>query len=629
MTMESTLERPSTGLLEPETPYYHLVPKAVDENLRWRREALAWGDSSETAQKELWVMCARDPLFWLNTFCWVYEPRGKRDKVLPYVTWEFQDKALLAMEARVGLRDATIEKSRDTTGTWSALGLTVHHFQFEEWFSAMLVSRNQDLVDKTDDPDCLFWKVLFLLRSQPAWLRPHVERNLLKLRNADNDATITGASTTGNVGRASRKTLVVIDEFAAFNTEDGYRALYATQAVTASRFFISTPQGVGNAFYDVAHSSTIDKIVLDWKDHPQKNPGLYATGEDGAVRIIDETYDFPDDYPFILDGKTRSPWYDAECERTPIPQLIAQELDRDYLGSDFQFFRRLIIEGHIKRNVRPAYVTGDIQFDKLTAHPTGFKENARGRLRLWCYLGIKEIPARDRTYVMGADISAGTGASNSCLSIADAKTYEKVAEFTTPALMPHEMAKVAAALGWWFCGPDEEPAYVVPEANGGHNRQFIKTLIDLGYWNLYFRRNEQKISPQQTDTPGWASTQDNKRELLEDYALALSEDRFLNRSREALEECQEYVYFTDGSIDHARARNQLDPSGAGANHGDRVIADALCYKGLKEKKRVVAEGKKDEAPPGSLAARMARDKQEHAQDNHWRRRFGPESLVEV
>jgi hypothetical protein len=45
----------------------------------------------------------------------------------------------------------------------------------------------------------------------------------------------------------------------------------------------------------------------------------------------------------------------------------------------------------------------------------------------------------------------------------------------------------------------------------------------------------------------------------------------------------EYVHDPQGGVMHARSRSKVDPSGARENHGDRVIADALAWKGVHDR----------------------------------------------
>jgi hypothetical protein len=77
---------------------------------------------------------------------------------------------------------------------------------------------------------------------------------------------------------------------------------------------------------------------------------------------------------------------------------------------------------------------------------------------------------------------------------------------------------------------------------------------------------------------------------------------------------------TTGSVYHSASDNADDPSGAGANHGDRVIADALANWARKDwgidksddTKKAELSGNK--APQGSFLYRrqLAREKDKKA-----------------
>lgn len=317
---------------------YHRVPKNPGLNLAYRRKVIEDADGSPSVQAALRNACKADLLFWVNTFLWTYDPRKSASPHLPFVTWPFQDRTLLTLQECRGNEDVLIEKSRDMGASWMCLVAFLHAWQFMEGQAFAIISRNQDLVDKPGDADCLYWKLDYLLKHQPRWLLPNFERLRLHLENVENGSTIDGFSTTGNVLRGGRRTAALVDEFAAFEPADGYAALAATQHATRSRIFNSTPQGAAGAFYEMAQSG-IRKERLHWTLHPEKIAGLYYDDR----------------------GKARSTWYDNECQRTPIPALIAQELDIDYAGSASMFFDALLIEKLIALDSRPPYHEGRLE----------------------------------------------------------------------------------------------------------------------------------------------------------------------------------------------------------------------------------------------------------------------------
>ena len=146
------------------------VPRESAANLRWRKNALWDGAKVPGAAKALREQCAKDILFWVNTFCFTYDPRLERQKVVPFTTYPFQDDALLKLinAIRKGY-DVGIEKSRDMGASWINLAAFTWLWQFSPMNSLLAVSRNESYVDGPSNPKSLFWKIDFLLEHQPKW----------------------------------------------------------------------------------------------------------------------------------------------------------------------------------------------------------------------------------------------------------------------------------------------------------------------------------------------------------------------------------------------------------------------------------------------------------------------------
>ena len=89
-----------------------------------------------------------------------------------------------------------------------------------------------------------------------------------------------------------------------------------------------------------------------------------------------------------------------------------------------------------------------------------------------------------------------------------------------------------------------------------------------------------------------------------DYRSDLSQGRFLNRSQEALDECEYYIEMKGGALEHSQSQHGDDPTGAGENHGDRVIADALCSMLINKTKTVPQKTEKKIIREGTYGFRM-------------------------
>ncbi|WP_309382001.1 hypothetical protein [Cerasicoccus frondis] len=605
-------------------PHYGLVPKSMDANLLFRRDLLMMASTDPSAAKQIKQMCAEDLLFYVNAFCWTYDPRCPVSR-MPFITYpEFQDDAMLSIVECVERgEDFSMPKSRDMGASW--IGLTVFEWfwHFRENLSFLLISRNEDYVDKRGNPKSLFWKIDFLHENQPRWLLPDgrwqgwkdPNRKMLHLANAENKSVIDGESTTGDAGRGDRRTAMFIDEHAAFELNDGFRVLRATRDTTKCRGFNSTPQGANNGFYEVVHKTAARQIRLHWSKHPEKNKGLYTTDEQGNLKLLDNfrgrvevaikgevgkrTYNYPEDYPFRLDKKLRSPWYDNECARCVSEMEIAQELDIDFLGSDYQFFDNEFIELYIKRHCESPVLKGRLEYDDETLEPKRFVEDERGDLWLWNTLSSEGRPPKDREYVMGTDVSAGTGASNSVSCVVDRNTGEKVAVLRTPHLRPNPFAGYSIALGKFF-----NKAFKTWDASGPTGKVYTQRVIKNGYGNVYYRRAETKVTQDITSEPGYYLNPKAREAVLEDYREALSKFSYINRSEMGMRECMQFIRKPDGTIEHSASANSQDPSGARTAHGDEVIADALACLGLEARGHYTPDAQEQEIPVGSLAWRM-------------------------
>jgi hypothetical protein len=559
-------------------------------------------------QRDLWTACSRSVLFYVNAFVWTFDPRKPNPK-LPFITYPYQDEGFLAMNSalpRLGTHtsesdmghDLLIEKSRDMGASWMCLTAMQWRWHFHDLQTFLFVSRKEQLVDGSGDS--MFGHVRFILKNLPSWLRPEVKDNKLKLWNMENGSKLEGESTTDNIGRGGRRTGMVLDEFAAFEG-GGDEALSATADNTNCRFFNSTPNGTGNAFYAQREKGTA-RLRFHWSRHPEKARGLYRP--DGE--ILDTSYEFPPDFVFRDDvppGEEglRSPWYDRECDRRAHPVEIATQLDIDYQGSAYPFFDPATLNELKRLFCEDPCLEGNLTYQDHR-NPV-FESFDGGLMRVWMPMGVELTPRDDRDYVVGADISAGSGASDSVLSVADRTSNEKVAEFATNQMSPSAFARMAVAMCYYWKGPGGRPAFLVWESQGPGST-FGKTVVDeLSFTNVYFMRDERRLSKRESDKPGWGSTLEGKKDLLTTYRDQLFSRTFVNPSYRALNQAAQFVYQTNGRIEHSGTSSNSDPSDHGHNHGDVVIADALAVKILTERKKAEKKPVHLGSSPGSFAWR--------------------------
>lgn len=596
------------------------MPKTLGANMAKRREILKAAAGSAALRWQLKDACSKDIDFWVNCFAFTYDPRNEQS-VVPFVTYPYQTEAMEELVSAIRHKaDVGIKKSRDMGASWINLTVFYWMFHFFEMQTFLMFSRNEAYVDASGDPKSLFWKIDFLRQHEPAWLKPNVTRRQMHIGNDDNGSTIDGQSTTKDAGRGDRRRAALIDEFASFDPVMSYEVLSATRDMTDCRIFNSTPKGSANAFYNVIHKMNCRIIEMHWSKHPQKAQGLYTSEREDArkpwklkllsdwrgivnVRMIGDAQQravrFPEEYPFILDGKTRSPWYDLQCSRCATPAEIAQELDIDFLGSDYQFFDSRAIENYKMLYCRDALLVGDLAYNFDTYEPTGFSLSSKGFLEMWMQLDGGHVRREDK-FVIGVDVAAGTGASNSAACVYSLKLNEKVAEYANPNILPADFANFITALGWFF-----NEALIVPDRSGPTGEVFVKRLQDNGYSNIYRRHNEKKIGRETVNEYGIFLNPAAKTSILHEYRAAIADNTIINRSERAMDECLQFICKMDGTIEHAASANAKDPTSARSAHGDLVIGDALAALALKDPNVQTEQSDKEpEIPVDSVMGRM-------------------------
>lgn len=621
---QTKIELPSLKLTEPfpnppsvwTDPITGLrVPKGFRDNLLWRQAMLNRATRDSGFQREIFTACSHSLLFWINSMVWTYrlfinEPDGTRRQCtpqeahVPFITWEIQDRHISEIEIAIDDGyDLLSDKSRDMGATWDHVVAVYHKWRFEADRSFLLLSRKEDCVDSTGkkginnpaDPGTLFGKIDYISAWLPDWMMPLHRRTTMHLINIENQSRIDGESANATAGSSDRRTAILLDEMAKM--AEGESIKRSTRDVTACRLANSTPNGAGTAFSIWRQSGDVKVFVMPWWEHPEKGVGRHIV-KDESIGI----------------EKVRSPWYDRECElRTP--KEIAIELDMDHIGSGDTFFELHTIAQHRKAYVKPPLRTGvHIAFKDLVSfrempniiHRNKFSEvqilyRPNGPWTFWVPM-INGRPDQKLDYVFGIDIGKGMGASNSIISVGCVQTRQKVAEWANANFAPQDFAQVVAASAVWFGGSQRgNRPFIIWEANGDPGIYFGKVLVqELQYPNYYLDRHViNKIRAAKPKKYGWHSNTDKKAELLSEYRRALAHGMFQNPSDRALTEAETYVYFAGGQIGPAFL--MVENAAARKTHGDRVIADALCWKGIQESKiQVVAPLK---MPMNSFGAR--------------------------
>lgn len=556
--------------------HHKKVPKEYEANFAFRKEMIRECKHSLERQAEEIAKCAEDALYYINAYVWQYNPNNAIGKeVGPFITYPFQDEAIFALHAAIeDKHDLVIEKSREVGVSWICDMVFEHLAHFKKNLKFLIISRNAEAVD-SNDPDSLFWKLDHLHKWLPNWLKPRLKRRDMFFGFEETGSTITGQATTGKAGVGGRATAAFFDEFS--QVREDYEVLNRTADTTKCRIFNGTHKGLDTAFHELTQRVDMKKLRIHWSQHPEKNRGLYQFNEETKrVDILDKKYEFPHTYDFIMDGKLRSPWYDAECVRRNNPRAVAEDLDIDPHSSMSQVFDGQLIRTLTRAYCIDPYWEGDVAFDPQTGKLIELVHRDGGPLRLWIHMSPDGKPARNN-YASGADIAIGEGATPSVLTIFNADTGEQVAEYANAHIRNVEFGELSVALAWLFQnahGDGMKMAWDKP----GAGVKYGQRIIELGYRNVYFNTEETKMMPVESESPGWWPNEERKRVLIETYSHALKSRKCVMRSELSLKECLAFRWKSGNKIEHSGSVNKKDPTKAGDNHGDRVISAALGWK---------------------------------------------------
>jgi len=566
------------------------VPKDLERNLAYRRHLARCPREWRRSWKLIAGYRSADAyLWWLNAVAWTFDPRKIKtgeSPHLPFITWEFQDNAARQLWDAVNTGyDRLIDKSRDMGASWLCLTVLLWFWQFHGDMTFLVASRKEEYVDSAGNPDCLFWKLDYLIENQPTWMRPKFSRRHMHLKNLDNKSVLDGESTNQDIGKGGRRNAILLDEFAA--VEKGTAILAATADATPCRIFNSTPMGMGNAFANVRFSGKVPITTLHWSQHPEKGAGKRLVTIDG-------------------EEKWTSPWYEAECARRTSRQEIAQELDIEYRASGQAFYDLQLLQRYrASDQLYDPIFTGELTYEvgkvegKYGLRDVQWVPGGRRRLSVWCPLdpdlNMLVRPSQEQNYVAFADISQGTGASNSVLAVVSTTTREQCALLVSPDLPPHEFAQYCVSVCKWFGGG--VPVLLGWEANNSGG--FSHEVSRLGYgWCLGNPNPDIPWYPKDSKV-GWWSTTNTRETVLSDLEGFLKRQELFIHDEATIVEMESYQWGSSGKPEPASFAEE--GSGAKATHGDRVIATAGIVLCLREQGKV--KRKQSTPPDKSWAAR--------------------------
>lgn len=257
---------------------HKLYPKEPLENKVFRALVLKEAQKNTSLQKELIKKCEQDILFFVNIFCFTYNPR-LAEPHLPFVTYTFQDTFLLSLVEDIEAgKDVAVEKSRDMGFSWMMVVAMLYGFRFRGW-SSLYGSYKEDYVDEVGNMDSHFERLRYVLERLPHWMKPDdIISKYMGISSKTLGTAISGDAGV-NFGTGGRRKFVVLDEFQLWPSDA--KALRKTKDVANCRIIGGTPEGRYNVYgkimtgeKDYKHLD-FHKHTLHWSLHPSKTQEWY------------------------------------------------------------------------------------------------------------------------------------------------------------------------------------------------------------------------------------------------------------------------------------------------------------------------------------------------------------------
>lgn len=222
--------------------------------------------------------CKNDVVYWCSSYVMSYDPRIEDPSKREFLFKPFPRQVELinwALERRAKREVGLIIKSRDS-GVSIIFGcvLGLHSWLFENGYAGGFGAHVEEKIDRLGDMSSLFEKIRATIRRLPEWMKPKgfdEQKHLLHRRiiNPSNGSILT-AEIGDQCGRGGRSATYCLDEAAFLAHPDLVEA--SLSANTPVRYYVSTPNGLGNWFAQKRNSLPPDQVFeYKWDQDPRKD----------------------------------------------------------------------------------------------------------------------------------------------------------------------------------------------------------------------------------------------------------------------------------------------------------------------------------------------------------------------
>jgi len=493
-------------------------------------------------QKTLHEKCADGIdglIFFFQYFLFTANPRTPQTPDYPFLAYPKQvDLIRETFEAIEAGESLLIEKSRDWGATYIVLGVLLWFWIFRDSTEIGLLSLKEDEVDDLASPSSMFGKIRYMAELLPRWIMPKkfswkLDSVKLKFKNPGNRNTFLGKATTPDAFRSGRKTVVLVDEYAAIPQRVLEGLERSLRYVTNTIIRLSTPRGV-NQFKKIRDKRLCRIFTCHWTQNPDKCENLYTRDDNGMpVPCNDLPWHMRSRYGFLItkagitSHRLRSDWYDKEDREAVNRRDLDQEVNIRYIGSGYCRFSEIIIENkslNVEDGVRGRLI-------EETEGEIVFKESLSGEpfdLEVWHF--PPSMPW-DNYSAIGVDTAEGLAHGDFCSAdVAVRDLSGNVDDALHAAALhghwkPDIFADKLDILGRWY-----HNAFMVVE----RNKDGLGILLRLE--RDYEKRPKQEKDPFSAETHlGFNTTQHKKYLITGDLDEAIREDEFLIKSMNSVQ----------------------------------------------------------------------------------------------
>lgn len=465
--------------------------------------------------------CARDPVYFLNNYGYVYDIR--KSKVDKLTCFEYQENAVRNF---VNFQNNIVLKSRQTGMSVITAGLVVWMLLFKLDQRILIVANDGAGAIRFLGTVKQYFQFLPKFLFDPDTQGEKDNEKYFSIKNYEGKISwVKAVASSKNAGRGESLTMLILDETAFIeNAEDIWMAAgLALSATQGKCIMISTPQGTGNLYHRTwvgtkKSENDFKPFEIHWTQHP-----VYQKDMEQKI----------DDY-----GRTywTSPWYEKECERLQYDRVkIAQELDLSFEGSRSLVIESLIVEKYKRAIINekaPLYYDYTRNEERFITTKTNF----------WVW----KKPEHGRNYIIGGDVARGDSNDFSTLQVFDAETCEQVAEYQGK-IAPDMFATLIDKVG-----RDYNQAYLVIECNsfGLATTLNLKNVVKYPSDKIYHSQSiKDIINPiakvkvkENEEIPGIQTTTVTRPLIISSLNTYMREGKLKINSIRLLEEFDTFIY---------------------------------------------------------------------------------------